>query len=252
MLALIDGDIVAYRTGYASEKEDEAIACVRANKTIEDCLQATGATEYQVWLSDSLENNYRYKIDPKYKSSRQNTPKPKHLKSLKSFLVQEWGAQVTPDQEADDILGILQTDDSVICSNDKDMLQIPGNHFNFVRKEYMTQTYLEGLRWFYSQFLIGDKVDDIIGIYGLGPVKTAALLKSCETEQEMFEVVRYQYKDDERLLKNGRLLWIRRKPNEIWNFPNDETVLQDESGINSDSTDGHGLGQETSSGSILL
>lgn len=271
MLALIDGDVVVYRTGWASEKEtQEAIPCIRANKTIEDILADTGATEYQVWFSDRLENNYRIKIDPGYKSSRQKQPKPKWYQSLKSFLTKEWNAQVTEGQEADDILGIMQTAapsgfglspikqegcpflefPSIICTIDKDLLQVPGKHYNFVRKEFNDISYTVGLLNFYSQFLIGDKVDDIEGIYGLGPVKTKQILGSCNTELEMFEKVRYQYKDDERLLRNGRLLWVRRQPNQMWEFPI-EASIQNESGECRDSPDGYSVGEETLSGGVL-
>jgi 5'-3' exonuclease len=197
-------------------------------------LQATGATEYQVWLSDSLENNYRYKIDPTYKISRQSQPKPKWYWSIKEFLKKEWNATVTEGQEADDALGIGLTelgDKSIICSYDKDLLQVPGHHYRFPTREFHEILPLEGLKNFYSQFLIGDRVDDIQGVYGLGPKKTKALLGGCTTEQELFNKVRARYNDDKRLLKNGQLLWVRRKENEIWTFPEqDETFVQDESG----------------------
>lgn len=264
MIALIDGDVVVYRCGFASEKENEVIACVRANETIERILQETKATEYQVWFSDRLENNFRYKIDPKYKSSRQKQPKPKWYSSIKSFLTKEWKAQVTEGQEADDILGIEQTSGlgdsleggfyqrkSIICTIDKDLLQVPGKHYNFVKKEFYDIDLLTGLRNFYSQFLIGDRIDDISGVRGLGPVKTHRLLSTCKNESELFSKVQYQYQDDDRLLRNGQLLWVRRYPGEVWGFPISETSIQDESGISGDSSDGHSNGEEAISGSIL-
>jgi len=280
MLALIDGDIVLYRTAWVSEDVPEAIACSRANTTIEDILEATGATEYQVWLSDSLENNYRYKIDPKYKISRQSLPKPKHYHSLKLFLKYEWNAQITEGQEADDELGIRQTGcssstggsggnehqqhiQSVICSIDKDLTQVPGLHYNFVQRRQFYVEPEQGIRQFYSQFLIGDRVDDIEGVYGIGPKRTEAIFRECKTEWELFQRVREKYNNDERLLKNGRLLWIRRERNQMWTFPpsrgmknletgptfttNDESTsgteeLQDEARDSSDLIHGHGAG----------
>lgn len=244
MKALIDGDVVIYRCGWASENEEETIACVRANKTIEDMLQAVQATEYQVWLSDTLENNFRYKIDDQYKISRQSQPKPKWYWSIKEFLKKEWNAEITEGQEADDALGIGQatatgamdaeSNGTIICSYDKDLLQVPGKHYRFPTHEFSEVEEFEGLKNFYSQFLMGDRVDDIKGVYGLGPVRTKALLGGCTTEQELFSKVRDRYKDDERMLKNGQLLWVRRKEKEIWAFPKqDETIVQDESGIDS-------------------
>jgi hypothetical protein len=292
LIALIDGDVIVYRTGWASEDETEAIACVRANKTIEDILGATGADSFQVWFSDHLENNFRFKFDPNYKISRQSQPKPRHYHALKLFLKYEWNAQVTEGQEADDELGIRQSVllelpynrgdySSVICTNDKDLLQVPGLHYNFVTKKALEQDYVSGIRSFYSQFLIGDRTDDIEGVRGIGPKTTMKLLGHLETEQEMFEKVRYYYKDDERLLKNGRLLWVRREPNQIWNFPknvdsvenemilntvvgnesigivsptiggNNEDFVQNEERLSSDSAVGHSVGEQATGGGVL-
>jgi 5'-3' exonuclease len=67
--------------------------------------------------------------------------------------------------------------------------------------------------------LIGDTVDNIKGVYGIGKVKASKLLDHVYDEVDMFDVVRDIYQDDERLLLNGRLLWIRRERNQLWEFP---------------------------------
>lgn len=230
MLALIDGDIVRYRTGFASNDVDEKIALWRANETMEQILTAVGATEYRVYLSDSKENNFRYKLFPGYKASREKYAKPKHHEALGNFLKQEWGAEVTSGQEADDALGIFQSCgngysdlgpeyETIICSIDKDLLQVPGRHYNWVRNEFTEQTYIEGLRSFYVQCLTGDRTDDVLGLQGIGPKKAAKALAGTSNEQEMFDVVRRMWGNDEALLLTGRLLWIRRKEEELWEFP---------------------------------
>jgi hypothetical protein len=231
MLAIVDGDIVRYRTGFASNDVNEAIACARANETMEQILGATGANRYRVYLSDSLENNYRTKLSPTYKSSRLKQPKPIHHEALGLFLKQEWGAVVSPLQEADDALGIDQTffvenggyydydyGESVICSIDKDLLQVPGKHYNWVKNEWFEQNYLEGLRCFYVQCLTGDRTDDVSGIQGIGPVKAGRALAGCETEEEMIEVCRGMWNDDAAFQLAGSLLWVRRYEGEMWSF----------------------------------
>lgn len=251
MLALVDGDIVRYRTGFASNDVSEAIACARANETMEQILNAVKATEYRVYLSDSKENNFRYKIYPRYKESREKQPKPVHHEALKLFLEQEWGAVVTPGQEADDALGIDQTLGSfngktsgfqpedggsippprstIICSIDKDLLQVPGLHYNWVRNEFKEQTYIEGLRCFYEQCLSGDRTDDVFGIQGIGAVKSKRALAGCETEEEMIEVCRGMWMDDDALLLTGRLLWVRRYEGEMWKFTTQDTEVKSQS-----------------------
>lgn len=226
MLALIDGDIVRYRTGFASNDVDERIAIWRANETMEQILAAVDATQYRVFLSDSKENNFRYKLFPNYKLSREKYPKPKHHEALGKFLREEWDAVIATGQEADDVLGIEQTKavicqeyQTIICSIDKDLLQVPGRHYNWVKDEFKEQTYIEGLRSFYGQCLTGDRTDDVLGLQGIGPKKAAKALAGADNEQSMFEVVRRMWNNDEALRLTGRLLWIRRYEEELWDFP---------------------------------
>lgn len=225
MIALIDGDSIAYRCAAASENDEDWIAISRCNESIERILESTQATECQVWLSDSSENNFRYKLYPAYKANRP-PERPRWLAMLKTFLSEEWGARVADGQEADDALGIAQTNsggNSIICANDKDMLMIPGKHFNFVKLTYLEQDEISGMRHFYKQCMSGDRVDNIIKpahLKGFGEKKIEAMLGYVDDPLEMFELVRDKYNDDAALLLNGRLLWVRRKEKEIWNFPN--------------------------------
>lgn len=236
MIALIDGDIVRYRTGFASNDVDERIALWRANETMVQILEAVGASEFRLYLSDNKDNNYRYKLFPGYKASREKQPKPRHHEALKDYLIREWDAVVTPDQEADDALGIDQTyqwelsqaqdssgpyafEETIICSIDKDLLQVPGLHYNWVRDERREVTAAEGIRSFYQQCLTGDRTDDVLGLKGIGPVKAGKALADCKSEHEHFQVVRSIWNDDEKLLMTARLLWVRRKEGELWEFP---------------------------------
>lgn len=111
---------------------------------------------------------------------------------------------------------MAQTEDTIICSIDKDLLQIPGKHFNFVKQEFKEVTIENGIKHFYSQMVIGDRSDNIIGINGLGEKKTAKLLDPLNTEEELFDCVRKLYNNDIRFLINGQLLWIWREYKNIW------------------------------------
>lgn len=222
MLALLDGDIYAYRCAAASENDPEDIAIFRVTDSIEQTLAAVGAESYQVWLSDKRENNFRRQIYPEYKANR-TRPDPIHLAAVKQYLVDKWQANTAIGQEADDALGIEQTKaefgSTIICSIDKDLKQIPGRHYNFVKQEFDDVDELTGVRWFYKQLLIGDVSDNVVGVYGLGPKKSASLLDHITDEVEMFEIVQSKYDSLDRLLINGKVLWMRRKENEIWEPP---------------------------------
>lgn len=228
MLALLDGDIYAYRSAAASENETEDIALFRLRDSIELSLAEVGAEEFQVWLSDKRENNFRRKLYPEYKANR-TQPDPVHLKACKDYLQAEWGAAVSLGQEADDALGIEQCSrgfgSTIICSIDKDLKQIPGRHYNFVKKEFDDVTELQGLQWFYKQLLIGDVADNIKGVYGIGPKKSARVIDHLEQPLDMYETVLRMYEGDvERLHLNAQLFWIRRKENDTWECPIDAMV----------------------------
>jgi len=133
--------------------------------------------------------------------------------------VSELNAEVADEGlEADDMLGIYQTDDTIICSLDKDLLQIPGKHFSWeingkgwTRPDtFVEQTELEGLRLFYEQCIKGDRSDNIKGIEGMGEKKARILLEPAQTEQEMLQVVLNAYGNEEEFLMNASCLWILR------------------------------------------
>lgn len=231
MKALIDGDAIAYRCAAScKEGEGDDIAILRADKLIRDILDETQSDEYLVIIGG--EENFRKEIDPLYKANRIDVPRPKSLDYTKLFLVEQWNAKVTDGIEADDLLGILQDKDfqeekpyhaygTVMCAYDKDLKMIPGIHYNFVKKEWDSVSYEQGIRTFYLQMLCGDRADNITGFDGKMrqsvPQFIEKMLLFCETEQEMFDTVREAYNDDERFFRNGKLLWIMRTEGDIWN-----------------------------------
>ena len=218
LIALVDADIVAFRCAATAENDEEWIAIARTKELIETILQEVGATEYKCYLTG--QNNFRKQIYPEYKANRIGKPLPKHLDACKQFLVDHWGATVCEGYEADDALGINQEKflegNTIICSIDKDLRQIPGEHYNFVKKERDYVNDENALRTFYTQLLVGDPGDNIRGCPGIGKAKAPKILDGCTTDDEMFEAVRSAYNDDTSMLINGQLLWIWRQMNDIW------------------------------------
>lgn len=224
MKALIDADIVAYRVACTLAEDDaEDFVYARTEDLVDQILVNTEATEYRLFLTGK--NNFRYSIYPEYKAHRP-TEKPFWLEKCREYLIATFNAEVINGQEADDALGINQTEDTIICSIDKDLLMIPGQHYNFVKDEFITVTPESGIRHFYMQCLTGDRSDNIKGIEKIGPKKAEKILAGCVTEQEMFNAVRDAYSNDEEFLMNGRVLWIRRKENEDWKDRFNELVQE--------------------------
>ncbi len=235
-IALLDGDIVCYRSAASCQKQDaitepESVALARVDELMQRIIHETNSEFYYPFLTGS--DNFRYKYYPEYKANRKDSVKPVYLEACREYLVTQWKAQVSEGCEADDLMAIEQTknpDETIICTIDKDLLQVPGRHYNFVKQEFMTITPKEGLFNFYWQFIMGDRSDNIFGFDGLArttvPKKLQWLYDEIQfasqmgTERDMFDIVREQYSDDTRLLANGICLWMQREPEQIWEFPN--------------------------------
>lgn len=220
-IALIDGDILLYRIGFTTQEETEAIALVRLNQYIDDILYKSKASDYKLYLTGS--NNFRKAIYPDYKANRK-ADKPKHFKALKDYMINFEQAILEEDQEADDAMGINQTDSTIICSIDKDLLMIPGKHYNFVKEKFTTVTEEEGLYTFYKQLLTGDSTDNIPGLPKVGPKTAEKLLAGASDEAGYKEKTLAAYTTHfgsdamDRINMIGKLIWIRRKENEVWSF----------------------------------
>jgi hypothetical protein len=223
MKALIDGDILVYRIGFASEEEPESIAIARCSEFIEDLILFNGFGEYQGYLTGKKNFRNEIAVTAPYKGNRKSA-KPKHYQLLRDYMESAWAFTMIEDQEADDAIGIaayeMEVGEYCICSIDKDLDMLRGDHYNFVKDERYFITEEEGIKNFYKQLLMGDRVDNIIGIKGIGTVKAERLLKECKNENEMYLAILEAYEGNaERVLENGRLLWIRRQPLQLWTPP---------------------------------
>ncbi len=219
-IALIDGDLVAYRCAASAENNEADIALIRASRTLQDIVSVTNANEAKVFLSGS--RNFRYDLYPEYKANRKDMVRPRHLETVREYLVIEWGATVTDGIEADDAIGIEAGpvgSGNIMASLDKDFKQIAGTHYNFVTGQFDEVTELEGYRNFYKQLLTGDRADNIPGIRGIGKVRSERLIRPLQNPGDMYRTVQHLYKDDEVLLRNARLLYIWRKENDQWSPP---------------------------------
>ena len=107
-----------------------------------------------------------------------------------------------------------------IMSLDKDLDMLRGWHYNFVKDDLYYVTEKEGIKNFYLQILTGDRVDNIPGLQGIGPVKADRILKDCNNEKQLFAAVLEAYEDNlELLTERAQLLWIIRKENQLWKPP---------------------------------
>lgn len=223
MIALLDSDILCYRVGFATNEENESTALETMALFLEDLLlfDLLDTDGYELFLTGKTNFRNEVAVTAPYKGNRTDKAKPVHLQLLREYLVTAWDAKVSDGQEADDDIAIRATelgDEALIVSLDKDFLQVPVWHYNFLKKEKKHVSVEEGLRFFYKQILMGDTADNIKGVWRVGPVKADKMLEGLTTEQEWYQCC-VEALGKERVLENARLLWLRRTPNEMWEPP---------------------------------
>lgn len=229
--ALIDGDILVYSCGFASDAAAKANGlsheplayCLHGVKeTIDAITTAAGCDSFVVFLTNTEEGGYRSEAYPDYKMNRSGA-KPYHYHAIREYLLDKHSAELSKNgREADDELGIAMCsgfwEDPVLCSKDKDLDMIPGLHYNFSKTKRERGVYLvtdeEANRFFYKQMLSGDSTDNIPGLYSsLGVKATAKWLEPLDeltTPEEMYSYVREVYlhhateKDTKKLTKGSQ------------------------------------------------
>ena len=224
-VALLDGDIFVYRIGFASEDVDEKLCLARVTELVTDIVYfRLNCDDFKAYITGKGNFRNDIAVTAPYKGNRKDLKRPKHYEAIRKHLV-DLGAILVEGMEADDAIAIEATaNGGFIVSIDKDLDQIPGHHYNFVKHEEYFVTEEQGLLNFYKQILTGDRVDNIMGIKGIGPVKADKLLAKCKTEKEMFDVCVKAYNDNGedgvlRTTENARLLWLLRAPNQHYQAP---------------------------------
>lgn len=187
--------------------------------------------------------NFRDAVAEKkiYKGNRKNE-KPFHYDNLTAYILANYDTRVAIGMEADDLMSIDQWArvkeghlDTIICTRDKDLRITPGMHFGWScgRQEQFGPTRVSeigslelkggkklvgtGLKFFYSQVITGDAVDNVPGLPRGGPALAFKTLSECETEVEMFEAVAALYEervegDWRKFMKEqADLLWMIRE-----------------------------------------
>lgn len=190
---LIDADILVYKYGYAATQRIkfapefdvvEHFCLETAKELIRDkiafIVEDLKLSSYTLFLSCEGKT-FRHEIYPEYKAGR--PPKPPFVNLLRQWLLKEYSRVIVVSKEgfeADDALGMAQEEeDTVICSIDKDMLQIPGWHYNINSCVLQYINELDATRWLFHQALTGDSVDNYSGAKGIGSAKADALLSGC-------------------------------------------------------------------------
>ena len=185
-----------------------ALASIIINKTFDEQLirhmilnslrmyRTRYKEEYgELVLAVDASNNWRKTAFPQYKASRKKTQKEstfdwgeafRILNKIREEIAENFPYTVVRVDgcEADDVIGFLATYDNgeerIVVSEDKDLLTIPGMHWDIKNQTLWEQDKDTADYLFYKQALTGDSVDNYQGCPGIGPKKAEKILNECE------------------------------------------------------------------------
>jgi len=240
---LIDGDIFIYKACVAAQvaadfgegqwglAADLPTAIQHFDDKMEHLQVQLQADKVCIALSDKA--NFRKEIMPSYKSNRKDTQRPLLLEPLRQHVHDSYGFFERPQLEADDVLGILATNnkvitgDKIVVSSDKDMRTIPCLLFN---PDHMEEPELISEKQadysFHVQILTGDRVDGYGGCPSVGKVKAAKLLADSDP-QDYWPIIVEQYEkaglEEEDALTTARVARILRTRD--YNYKEKQPIL---------------------------
>ena len=229
--------LASIKTTLEEETEDKTYVKESIIDPVDHCLHSVKETinfirrrvgSYSCVTYLTGTGNFREKIATiqPYKGNRPDR-KPIHYDAITDYLIYKYKAIVVDGMEADDAMAIYQSSfpDTCIVTIDKDLLQVPGDHYNFVSDKFHHTTPWEGLQRLYQQILTGDTTDNILGIPKIGPAKAKAWLEGCTTEKELYKRACELYKQErgdnwhDELVETARLVYMLRHPTDEWSPP---------------------------------
>jgi len=186
-LTLIDADSIYFRQACVTKNKNDIRKGIdhMMNQIRRDCMSD------DLLVAVKGHGNFRKDLYPKYKANRK--PQPDDMKEALTYgheyMCSKWDAVMADDMEADDLVSIWAYEAReeerpyVIAGIDKDLLQIPGNHYNFAKKIH---SFVDDDTANYNlmiQCLTGDGTDNIPGIKGVGPKKAEKILAGVPMER---------------------------------------------------------------------
>ena len=192
-ILLIDADSIYFRIAMVTTKKNEIRKGIK--RTMDEIKKNCGVNDYMCAVKG--EGNFRMRVDPNYKGHRKALEPEVKAAVLYGLqhMIDEYNAVPAHDMEADDLVSIWAYEmmdagrEPTIVAIDKDLLQIPGWHYNFVKKDPPRYVDVdEANRLLMMQCLTGDTADNIKGLKGIGPKKAEKILEGVPMERRWDKV----------------------------------------------------------------
>tara|TARA_R110000823_G_scaffold80830_1_gene183901 strand:+ start:2401 stop:3222 length:822 start_codon:yes stop_codon:yes gene_type:complete len=195
---LIDADSIYFKAACITKNKKEI------NKIIDNLMLEIDSKFFSSETKVAVKGfkNFRYEVYDKYKSNRPDLDKKLKdaLSHGYSHMINKYDAIPANGMEADDLVAIWAYEARemeipyVVVGIDKDLLQIPGHHYNFNKLTYRFIDDDEAHKLLMIQCLTGDRSDNIPGIKGIGPKKAEKILEGVKTDA-MWRYVKKAWSD---------------------------------------------------------
>ena len=193
-IGLIDADYIKYHVLSKSNPDmtgDEIDKLTQSSiNQLEDLFNAKALL---YCFTGSHKHNFRTVIalSKAYKGKRDVGDHRSNL--VKAFVVnyikERYPTIVYPDLEADDLLSMLQDKKTFIYSDDKDLNQVPGTHWNIKQGGFYEVEPKDAFMFLMEQMIIGDTVDNVGGLKGYGSIASDKLLTNRLLEDIPFAIL---------------------------------------------------------------
>ena len=194
----------------------------------EPILYLTGSDTIKKFKPEYSAEALNFRIDKAvskvYKGNRK-LEKPFHYNNLLLYMLNHCNVKIAWGMEADDMICIdhlADPDNTLRCTRDKDFRGSPGALYGWAcgkQPGFPTQiiTEEEANKFFFSQMVTGDTVDNIPGLPGCGPAAAKKALADCTSWEELRDATLSLYNargfDEGYFIEQGNLLWMSRKYN---------------------------------------
>jgi 5'-3' exonuclease len=221
--AIIDADSILFAICVDKKQDDYQIAHfgAQAERSLNDVIEEfnnyflkilmdSGCIQYVAFLTAG---SHRYSFYPEYKANRKKLEKPRFLKELTAYAIETLGFCRVDGYEADDLVNMCKEqlgDNTLLVHTDKDLDQIPGNHFNYKKPEFYDISEDTAQLNLWTQVITGDSIDNIKGIPGKGSAFAAKVFKQDEPYRNLV-LLSYilefgEYQGIEEFTKNYKLI----------------------------------------------
>lgn len=225
-LVLLDLDSACYRSAVLDTLDECRVAF---DAIMRDTLGVTQALEWRGFIeSPEWKHNFRMHVATSRPYKEGRPPRPPWLNDVKRHAFAAYAPHIVEVRwmESEDAMRISAEehglDDVIMCSIDKDVLQIPGLHYNYVKRVFQRVSPEGAARAFWKQMLVGDQCDTIPGLPKVGEKKAEKILDGIGSADMPYVVAReyalrgwpYSY-----MLEQARLLHLLRSRTDVYELP---------------------------------